>query len=107
MLYANMDNDGNGQIDITEFSTFLKRAAQRMAQEEQEKKDEKDPRSNVRLINLMSTTVSDDMSVLVPILLDIKHLFNKHGAGSTPAGFYKAPKVNVETDARTLAEGLA
>lgn len=107
MLYANMDNDGNGQIDITEFSTFLKRAAQRMAQEEQEKKDEKDPRSNVRLINLMSTTVSDDISVLVPILLDIKHLFNKHGAGSTPAGFYKAPKVNVETDARTLAETLA
>lgn len=81
MLFTNLDSDGNGLIDISEFSTFLKRAASRMAQEEQEKKDEKDPRSNIRLITLMATTVSKDMSVLVPILLDIKHLFNRHGAG--------------------------
>ena len=68
MLFTNLDSDGNGLIDISEFSTFLKRAASRMAQEEQEKKDEKDPRSNIRLITLMATTVSKDMSVLVPIL---------------------------------------
>ena len=84
MLFTNLDADGNGQIDISEFSVFLKRAASRMAQEEQEKKDAEDPRSNVRLIALMSTTVSKDVSVLVPILLDVKHLFNRHGAGVSP-----------------------
>lgn len=91
MLFTSIDADGNGSIELQEFSRFLKRTVARMTAEEEEKKEASDPRSNFRMIESILQNVSSNKDIMLPLMLDIKGQFTGQSSVRKTASVAASP----------------
>lgn len=80
-----MDSDGNGTIEIEEFTSFLKTIGETIRNEEKRLKEKTNPHQNkaIKLMEEIIMLVPAPRSVLEPILYDIRHVFKRHSRRRT------------------------
>jgi len=98
MLFTSIDSDGNGTIELQEFTRFLKRTVQRMTQEDEERKEASDPRSNFRLIEAILVNVSSNKDIMLPLMLDIKCQFTGQGSARRQTSMTEASSPTTNDD---------
>jgi len=76
-LYMYLDKDGNGSIDLDEWTRYLEETSEQVAKERQDAKEASDPRSNLQLVHALMTHVSGKPDVMGPMVARIKELFEE------------------------------